>query len=145
MAAKVRIEIADLQSVYPVNRALLRRVLTHTMKEAGTGGTLSVAVVDTEEITELNRRFLGRAEPTDVLSFPMQDETSDLFGEVVVCADIAGEKATELGIGFDAELSLYAVHGLLHLLGYDDGTEGQRARMRKREREILGQFGLPCP
>lgn len=130
---------------HKVNRPLLRKVLSHTMREARVSGTLSVAVVDSQEITELNRRFLGRAEPTDVLSFPMEDETSDDFGEVVVCAEVAGREAAEWGISFDAELALYAVHGLLHLLGYDDLTSEQRSSMQEREREILKEFGLEVP
>jgi len=145
MAKKVRIEIANLQMAHKVNRPLLRKVLSHTMREAGVSGTLSVAVVDSQEITELNRRFLGRAEPTDVLSFPMEDETSDDFGEVIVCAEVAGQEAADWGGSFDAELALYAVHGLLHLLDYDDLTSEQRSRMREREREILGEFGLEVP
>lgn len=140
MSKTVKIEIANRQSQHRIKSALLRKVLTHTMREAGISGTLSVAVVDSDEIAELNRRFLGRAEPTDVLSFPMRDETSDLFGEVVVCADIATEEAGKRKISFDAELTLYALHGLLHLLGCDDKTAAQRKKMRMREREILEKF-----
>jgi probable rRNA maturation factor len=140
---KAKVEIVDLQSAHGVNRALLRRILIHTMKEAGAAGTLSLAVVDEEEMTELNRRFLGREEPTDVLSFPMQDEDeSDMFGEIVVCADVAAREAQARKTPYDTELALYALHGLLHLLGYDDGTPAQRKRMRRREREILAAFGL---
>ena len=142
MGKKVKIEITNLQSVHDVNKALLRKVLSHTMREAGEGGTISLAVVDAEEITELNRRFLGRTEPTDVLSFPMRDENSDMFGEIIVCAEVAAREAARRSISFDAELALYALHGLLHLLGYDDQTAKQRTRMRKREREILERYDL---
>jgi probable rRNA maturation factor len=143
MKRKTKVEIADLQSAHGVNRALLRKILLHTMKDADAGGTLSLAVVDEEEMTELNRRFLGRKEPTDVLSFPMQDEDeSDMFGEIVVCADVAAREAAARKTPYDTELALYALHGLLHLLGYDDGTPAQRKRMRQREREIMAEFGL---
>jgi len=140
---KPKVEIVDLQSDHGVNRVLLRKILLHTMKDAKVGGTLSLAVVDEEEMTELNRRFLGRAEPTDVLSFPMQDEDeSGMFGEVVVCADVAAREAGRRRIAYDAELALYALHGLLHLIGYDDRTTAQRESIRKRENEILAAFGL---
>ncbi len=140
---KPKVEIINLQSAHGVNRALLRKVLLKTMKEAKAGGTLSLAVVDEEEMTELNRRFLGREAPTDVLSFPMRDEDeSDIFGEIVVCADVAAREADTRKTPYDTELALYALHGLLHLLGYDDGTPVQRRRMREREREILAAFGL---
>jgi probable rRNA maturation factor len=138
----VKIEITNLQKDHEINEDLIHRILEHVAGEAGLSGTLSVAVVDAEEITELNRRFLGHAEPTDVLSFPMQDETSDLFGEVIVCAAVAAREAKKRNISFDAELALYAVHGLLHLLGYDDSTPGKRARMQERERAILAEFNL---
>lgn len=140
---KPKVEIMNLQSAHGVNRALLRKVLLKTMKEAKARGTLSLAVVDEVEMTELNRRFLGREEPTDVLSFPMRDEDeSDMFGEIVVCADVAAREADARKTPYDTELALYALHGLLHLLGYDDGTPAQRRLMREREREILAAFGL---
>jgi len=137
-----KIEITNLQSECAVNSGLLEKVLDFAIKEAGAKGGLSLAIVDSEEITELNRRFLGREEPTDVLSFPMLDDNLDLFGEVVVCADVAAQEAAKREISFDSELALYAVHGFLHLVGFDDQTPAQRARMRKREREILEHFGL---
>jgi probable rRNA maturation factor len=140
---KPKVDIVDLQSDHGVNRTLLRRMLLHTMKEAKVEGTLSLAIVDEEEMTELNRRFLGRREPTDVLSFPMRDEDeSGMFGEVVVCADVAAREAGRRRLAYDTELALYALHGLLHLLGYDDRTAPQRERMGKRENEILAAFGL---
>jgi rRNA maturation RNase YbeY len=142
MSKDIKVEITNLQSGNKVNRPLLRKVLMHTMREAEVSGTLSLAVVDSEEITELNRRFLGRAQPTDVMSFALQDETSDLFGEVVICADVAAQEAGERGIDFDSELALYALHGLLHLLGYDDETDQMREQMQNREQEILSQFGI---
>lgn len=142
MKKALKVDITNLQSASKINRPLLRKVLTGTMREAGVEGTLSLAVVDTDEITELNRRFLGRAQPTDVLSFPLKDDNSDLFGEVVICADIAAREASERGIEFDTELTLYALHGLLHLLGYDDETDQLREQMQKREQEILSQFGI---
>ena len=141
MADNIKIDVSNLQSSHAVNEPLLEKVLSQTMREAGVSGTLSVAVVDSEEITELNRRFLGRAQPTDVLSFPMQDGASDLFGEIVICSDIAAKEAADRNISFDAELTLYAVHGLLHLLGYDDEMPQQRERMHRREREILALVG----
>lgn len=145
MADNIKVDITNLQASHAVNEPLLEEALSLTMREAGVGGTLSVAVVDTEEITELNRRFLGRAQPTDVLSFPMQDGASDLFGEIVICSDIAAKEAASRNISFDAELTLYAVHGLLHLLGYDDEMPEQQERMHKREREILAVFGFSVP
>jgi probable rRNA maturation factor len=99
---KPKVDIVDLQSDHGVNRTLLRRMLLHTMKEAKVEGTLSLAIVDEEEMTELNRRFLGRREPTDVLSFPMRDEDeSGMFGEVVVCADVAAREAGRRRLAYD--------------------------------------------
>jgi len=142
---RIKIEIANRQDAHKINRPLLRRVLSHTMRGAGLSGTLSLAVVDEARMAELNRRYLGRLEPTDVLSFPLQDETSGPLGEIVVCADTAAKESARRRRSFDAELALYAVHGLLHLAGYDDTTEEQRTRMRRREREILSKFGLSAP
>lgn len=142
MSASPGIDIVNLQRRHRVNRILLRKVLTRAMRECGLNGTLSVAVVGPDAIAALNRRFLSRDGLTDVLSFPVKDARSGILGEIAICADAASAEASRRGVSFDSELALYAVHGLLHLAGYDDGTPGERARMRARERGIMDLFEL---
>jgi probable rRNA maturation factor len=98
-----------------------------------------VAVVSDSRVRALNRRFLGRNRATDVLSFP-SDEPGYL-GDVVIAAGVAARQAREMGHSLRTELRVLALHGLLHLLGYDhDRDKGEMARF---ERTLRLRGGLP--
>jgi probable rRNA maturation factor len=105
---------------------------------------IGLAFVDNPTIHRLNLRYLEHDEPTDVLSFPLSEPgAARLAGELVVGALVALEQAAGRGHDVQAELTLYVIHGLLHLCGYDDHDEAGAAAMRARERHYLGQLGLP--
>ena len=107
--------------------------------------TLSVAVVDDATMAALHERFLGVAGPTDVLTFELGHDDADgrvTEGEVVVDADEAARQAAERGHRVEVELLLYALHGLLHLSGYDDLDPASHARMHAREDEVLEAIGV---
>jgi probable rRNA maturation factor len=123
------------------------------------GAEVSLMFVDEPTIAELNERFLGRAGPTDVLSFPLDDEPlgagrqpdsggtgpgepiedapPDLLGDVVVCPKVASANAERDGVAYDDELALLVVHGTLHLLGWDHEADDAASAMEARERELL--------
>lgn len=97
---------------------------------------VSVLLTDDEEIRGLNRRYRGRDAPTDVLSFPMDDDV--MVGDIVISVERALAQASELGVAPERELARLAVHGALHLIGYDHVRGGrQAARMRAREEEVM--------
>jgi probable rRNA maturation factor len=96
-------------------------------------GTLTIAIVPDGRMQELNRRYRRRNAPTDVLSFP-SDERGYL-GDVVIAAGVARRQARLAGHSLQHELRVLALHGLLHLLGYDhDRDDGRMARMEARLR-----------
>ena len=124
---------------------------------------MSLMFVDEKTIAELNVRFLGGDGPTDVLSFPLDEELppggrqpdqggrgpgspSDpgdppaLLGDVIVCPTVAGRQALEHGVSADDEIALLVVHGVLHLLDYDHVEPDETATMRRREQELLARF-----
>jgi probable rRNA maturation factor len=103
---------------------------------------LSVAIVDDHTIHQLNRRYLQHDYATDVLSFVLDNGPNGLDGEVIVSADTAARTAERIGVDFPDELLLYLVHGLLHLVGYDDQTHSDRLVMRQRERHYLTRLGI---
>ena len=80
-------------------------------------------------MAKVHRDFLGIPGPTDVITFP--------YGEILVCAPIAAERAREFGHDTTTELALYAIHGLLHLSGHDDITHAQEKRMATAQGKIL--------
>lgn len=131
--------------------------MTHVLVQEGVqDAEISVALVDDPEIHRVNREFLNHDFPTDVISFllsalppgrPQTPWPADflLEGELVIGADTAVRDAAQHGWSPGAELILYAVHGLLHLCGYDDLTDDARPLMRNRERELLTELGLIDP
>jgi probable rRNA maturation factor len=105
---------------------------------------ISLALIDDAQMHQLNRQFLAHDEPTDVLTFPGLEHSPDsLSGEIIISVDTARRCAAEWGTGVEGELLLYFIHGLLHLLGYDDLRESDAARMREMEKKFLEQAGFP--
>ena len=106
--------------------------------------TLSVAVVDDATMAELHERFLGVAGPTDVLTFELDHDAAGRVseGEVVICLGEATRQAAGRGHGVAEELLLYAVHGLLHLSGYDDRDADAYERMHAAEDDLLAKVGV---
>ncbi len=111
---------------------------------------ISVALVDDDRITQLNEAHLDHQGPTDVLTFDLRDAESGsaavagdpIEGEIVVSVDTADREARTRGHELDAELALYVIHGTLHLLGFDDQTTDEAARMHGVEDEILVSLGF---
>src|SRR5688500_15899481 len=105
---------------------------------------LSVALVGDARMGALHARFMGIAGPTDVLTFPLDTDGRGpaLSGEVVVCVPEARRRAGPARGRVERELLLYALHGLLHLCGYDDRTEPGFRRMHRTEDMILTQLGV---
>jgi len=121
----------------------LRRLGALARARHGGPVALSFAVLRDEEMARLHARSLGLAGTTDVLAFPM-GEGGELRGEIAVCADVARREAAARGHFAYHELLLYAVHGVLHLLGHDDHDAADRRRMRRAEREMLAALGAPA-
>jgi probable rRNA maturation factor len=140
----------------PVERHEVRRIgrlLGRSMRRIGLGSglELSVILVGEERIRELNRAYLGSDEATDVLAFPQlsEDELDEAgrsksfhpepLGDIAICLPVARRQAEEMGIPEEDELDLLAVHGLLHLAGFDDETALGAERMRAMETALLGR------
>ena len=116
----------------------IRRMAGAALKGLGVKNReLSVLLVGNPRIRELNRDYRGMDKPTDVLSFPMDDE--HMLGDIVISVDKAGEQAERFGVTFEEEMARLMVHGLLHLLGYDHVNGGGQARkMKAKEEELMG-------
>jgi probable rRNA maturation factor len=140
-----KISIASPQELVPLDRGRLREAARTVLAgEHITDYEISLAFVDNPTIHRLNKRFLDHDEPTDVLSFPLNDAgAKKLAGELVIGAEVALEQAAARGHDVHAELALYVIHGLLHLCGYDDKNAQTTKTMRARERHYLTELGLP--
>jgi len=147
------VEIDNSQRSIVIDEGFLRDVVEKTLEaERVVAAQISVAIVDDPTIHELNRQYLSHDYATDVLSFlleceeinaevPSEDEPRGsgkrIDGEVIVSAETAVRRAAEFQWTPRQELVLYIVHGLLHLVGYDDQSEAEKSLMRSRERTIL--------
>jgi probable rRNA maturation factor len=105
---------------------------------------LSLALVDDKRMSYLHEHFMGIKGPTDVLTFPIDADARGQVtsGEVVVCVPQARREAKRHTIPVRHELLLYALHGMLHLLGYDDRTARDFQTMHATEDEILTELGF---
>jgi probable rRNA maturation factor len=139
----IRVSIAnpyEYELDFPALKAAAQAVLQgEGVREA----KVTLAFVDNPHIHRLNKQFLDHDEPTDVLTFPYSDpKAKKLEGEVVIGYEVATEYAADRGHAVPQELTLYVIHGCLHLCGYDDTDDRSEREMRKKEREYLKLLGL---
>ncbi|MGE3163526.1 MAG: rRNA maturation RNase YbeY [Planctomycetota bacterium] len=127
-------------------RGLVRFVLAAEQRE----GRVEITFVDDARIAQIHQQFLGVSGPTDVITFPIDDGDEDalrgdelplpLLGEIVVSTDTAKRQAPDFGNEPLLEVLLYVVHGVLHLVGYDDRAPADRQRMESRQSELLAAW-----
>ena len=135
---------------------LIENVILRTaMKEGLTGEVeVSVTIVDETRIQEINFEFRDKNEPTDVISFALNEQGEDepdviadpdmpnVLGDIVISLAHIKAQAEEYEHSFERELGFLTVHGMLHLLGYDHMTEAEEKEMFSRQEDILSDYGL---
>ena len=119
----------------------LRRFAASLSKQVTGGRPFCCLITSDKELQKLNRDFLGKDYPTDVLSFPTGQPEGSL-GDLAISEDRAREQAARLGHSVDEEISILILHGLLHLQGMDH--EADRGRMRRAETAWRRQLQLPA-
>ncbi|RIP34211.1 rRNA maturation RNase YbeY [Staphylococcus gallinarum] len=111
---------------------------------------LSVTFVDKNEIQEINKTYRDKDKVTDVISFALEEDEPEItgldlprvLGDIIICTDVANEQAESYGHSFERELGFLALHGFLHLLGYDHMNEIDEREMFGRQDQILNAYGL---
>jgi len=156
---------ADEQADHPVDVERWGQLARAVLEAEGIVSDTEVSLLFVDEVTisALNERFLDAQGPTDVLSFPIEDEADRsgrlpdeggtgpgstrpdtgqvvLLGDVVVCPAVAARNAVDHGVTFDDEIALLVVHGILHLLGMDHQVDAEAERMELREQQLLSRF-----
>ncbi|UTL71339.1 rRNA maturation RNase YbeY [Bacillus halotolerans] len=114
---------------------------------------VSVTIVTNEDIQQINKEYRGKDTPTDVISFALEEEGEDeveivgaemppVLGDIIISADRTREQAEEYNHSFKREPGFLAVHGFLHLLGYDHMTKEEEEEMFTKQKDLLDAYGL---
>lgn len=134
---------------------LVNKLVQHAAKVENIeeGSEVSITFVTNKAIHEINREYRDKDQPTDVISFALEELGEGeiqiigegiprILGDIIISIDRTKEQAEEYGHSFERELGFLAVHGFLHLLGYDHMTEEDEKEMFGKQDEILSTFGL---
>ena len=120
------------------------RLALDVLADCDAAGELTLSFIDRDDMGVLNAEHMGSSGPTDVLSFPMDDEPLAgvplLLGDVVISPSVAAGQYADHAGTLDDELALLVVHGILHVLGHDHAEPDEAAVMRSRELELLERF-----
>lgn len=145
----------ETAAVNAEHEQLVQAILQHAAKHENITGEaeLSVTFVTNEAIREINRDYRGKDQATDVISFALEEMGEGevailaegmprILGDIIISIDRTREQAAEYNHSFERELGFLAVHGLLHLLGYDHMNEADEKVMFGKQDAILQSFGL---
>ena len=139
----INVDFNDQQDEIKISQEMLKLlekvIVTAAELEGYSGGEVSVAFVNNQQIKELNNKYRDINEATDVLSFPIDDE---MLGDIIISTRRAAEQAEEYGHSLKRELAYLTVHGMLHLFGYDHHSEEEKNEMRQKEERVLTQLDI---
>ena len=139
----MQINVINRQKSLSLPIPLVKRIVKSVIENEGVCcDEVSIYFVSTKEISKLHKQFFDDPTPTDCISFPIDGIQSDkqqyyVLGDVFVCPETAIQYAREKKGDAKQEIILYIIHGLLHLMGYDDMESSDRKRMRQAERKHL--------
>ena len=135
--------IKNQQEIMPVEAKKIKKAAERILASLRISGyELSVLLLDNKGIRAVNKKYLGRNRPTNVISFSLAEGefgniNPQVLGDVVISAEKALEQAETRGTSLEEELTFLLIHGILHLVGYDHEKKGsEREKMRKKEKEV---------
>ncbi|MBL7081114.1 MAG: rRNA maturation RNase YbeY [Candidatus Omnitrophica bacterium] len=131
----MKISIVNRQNKLSINKQRIRELVSQAIELLNLKKKHSITIVysDNEFIRNLNRQYLNKNEPTDVLCFEVSRDSAD----IVISSEKAQENARIFKTKSDYEIDLYLIHALLHLAGYKDKTQREKRTMQRREKELL--------
>jgi len=141
------VQNSDLWNGEPEAREIVRAAILEAQREASSGrAEIAILLTDDSEIRELNRTWRKQDKATNVLSFPAPAGSAGThLGDIVIAFETVAREAKEEGKPLGHHLAHLAVHGYLHLAGYDHDNDAAAATMERLETEILARLGIPDP
>ncbi len=130
-----KITVTNSHKRYKINERLIKKITEEILRELKEPANkeLEIVFMDDRSIKTLNKKYKHKNRPTDVLSFALDD-----IGEIFISLDTALKNSRTYKTSLAEEATRYVIHGILHLFGYDDEKRSQRARMSRKEDDILG-------
>jgi len=144
----LEVDIVGGSELWRGHEDLLAGALAAAAADQGVEGSVSLLLGNDAAISALNKQFRGKQGPTNVLSFPAPPADTGgprFLGDIALAAETIVEEANFQGKRFDHHAAHLAVHGFLHLLGYDHADPAQAVEMETRERAILATVGIADP
>ncbi|MGF2617129.1 rRNA maturation RNase YbeY [Rossellomorea vietnamensis] len=145
----------ETEQLVDCDRELVQGLLNYAAGQENVepASELTISFVKNDRIKEINKEYRDKDQATDVISFAMEELGEDetkivgdgiprILGDIIISVEKAKEQADEYGHSFSRELGFLALHGFLHLLGYDHMNEEDEKRMFGRQKEILDGYGL---
>ena len=131
-------------AIRAVTRAVSAAAAFLESEESVAFGDVTVMIVDADRISALHAEYFNDPAPTDVITFPGEPDPDNdvLNGDIAICIDEARDQAAEAEHGLHEEIVFLALHGLLHLCGWDDLTVDGRTQMIERQNELLERVGV---
>lgn len=135
-----RVAVRQLSRTIRISRARIVEAVRAALG-ASVRADISVVLIDDAAMSALHERYLRDPSPTDVLTFDLREHDDDAIeGEIVISLETARRQARQHGEEEVEEVLRYVIHGVLHLLGYDDHAPADRSRMRRKERRVLAML-----
>lgn len=143
VSSPVAVTVQNLQKTLSLNVNSVENTIRNILKFCRVSkAELAFVFVSRQKIAALNKQFLGRAYATDVLAFDLRDNRKEkLRGDIIISTDAVIKQSGQFGQPLSRELALYMIHGILHLLGYDDHSPKDIAKMRAEEQRVLKLLG----
>ena len=142
----MKVAIKNLQKRISINPKRIIKTVLKILSIEGIrkSGEITVCFVNDRRIKELNLKYLGKNNPTDVIAFDVAEpkRPDKIFADIVISTDRAIDNAGAFHTTPLFELYLYVIHGVLHILGYDDKTKKDKLLMRKKEAHLLKILNL---
>lgn len=134
MSINIQVFNNSKQKRLPVKKVV--SVVNNVFKGEGIDtANVNIIYIDSKDMAEMNEKYLSHEGDTDVITFPLEDDTID--GEVYICPDVAKSQAEEYKVSLENEILRLSAHGALHLCGYDDDTAEKRQLMSDLETKYI--------
>ncbi|OHB98153.1 MAG: rRNA maturation RNase YbeY [Planctomycetes bacterium RIFCSPHIGHO2_12_39_6] len=139
----MKLNIINLQKLHFIDKNRVKKLISSILKVEKKNAELNLVFTDNKKIKKINKTFLGHNFVTDVISFAYNNASleNNISGEIIISVEMAVKLAQKLKCTIEGEIALYLVHGLLHLLGYNDKLKRDARKMHQREKELLSMYG----